>query len=103
MTPKFIVTKHQALQVALINQPLKRNRLNGLEDMTTSEGGEKKENIPLEFIMDKLDVMEARIEDNLQMGEVRYEFQTTTDWWREESVKEIKKSLENAWAAIEDV
>ena len=47
--------------------------------MTTSEGGEKKENIPLEFIMDKLDVMEARIEDNLQMGEVRYEFQTTTD------------------------
>ena len=71
--------------------------------MTTIEGGEKEENISLKFIMDKLDAMEARIEDNLQMGEVRYEFKQQQIDDVEESVKEIEKSLENAWAAIEDV
>ena len=74
-----------------------------MEDMTTIEGGEKEENISLKFIMDKLDAMEARIEDNLQMGEVRYEFKQQQIDDVEESVKEIEKSLENAWAAIEDV
>ena len=74
-----------------------------MEDMTTSEGGEKEENISLKFIMDKLDAMEARIEDNLQMGEVRYEFKQQQIDGVKESVKEIEKSLENAWAAIEDV
>ena len=71
--------------------------------MTTSEGGEKGENMSLMFIMDKLDAMEARIEDNLQMGEVRYEFKQQQIDGVKESVKEIEKSLENAWAAIEDV
>ena len=75
--------------------------------MTTSEGSEIEENISLEIIMDKLNAMEARIKDNFtqvhsQMGELRYEFKQQIDGVNE-SIKDIEKSLENAWAAIEDV
>ena len=75
--------------------------------MTTSEGSETEENISLKIIMDKLKAMEARIEDNFtqvhsQMGELRYEFKQQIDGVKE-SIKDIaEKSLENAWAAIDD-
>ena len=36
------------------------------------------------------------------MGELRYEFKQQIDGVKE-SIKDIEKSLENAWAAIEDV
>ena len=79
-----------------------------MEDMTTSEGSETEENISLKIIMDKLKAMEARIEDNFtqvhsQMSELRYaEFKQQIDGVKE-SIKDIEKSLENAWAAIDDV
>ena len=68
---------------------------------------ETDENTFLKIIMDKLNAMEARIEDNFtqmhsQMGELRYEFKQQIDGVKE-SIREIEKSLENAWAAIEDV
>ena len=68
--------------------------------MTTSEGSEIEENISLKIIMDKLNTMEARIEDNFtqvhsQMGELRYEFKQQIDGVKE-SIKDIEKSLENA-------
>ena len=37
-----------------------------------------------------------------QVGELRYEFKQQIDGGKE-SIKDIEKSLENAWAAIEDV
>ena len=45
--------------------------------MTTSEGREREENISLKIIMDKLNAIEARVEDyftqvHSQMGELRY-------------------------------
>ena len=43
---------------------LKRKRRNSLEVMTKSEGSEIEENISLKIIMEKLNAMEARIEDN---------------------------------------
>ena len=78
-----------------------------MEDMATSEGSEIEESISLKIIMDKLNAMEARIKDNFtqvhsQMGELRYEFKQQIDGVNE-SIKDIEKSLENAWAAIEDV
>ena len=56
---------------------LKRNRLKSTKDMTTSQGREIEENISLKIIMDKLNALEARVEDNFtqvhsQMGELRY-------------------------------
>ena len=61
-----------------------------MEDMTTSEGtlSEIEENIPLRFIMDKLNAMEARIEHNFtqvhsQMGELRYKFKQQIDGEKE--------------------
>ena len=59
------------------------------------------------IIMDKLNAIEARVEDNFtqvhsQMGELRYaEFQQQFDGVKK-SIKKIEKSLENAWGAIED-
>ena len=55
-----------------------RNQLKSMEDMTASEGSEREENISLKIIMDKLNAIEARIEDNFtqvhsQMGELRHE------------------------------
>ena len=75
--------------------------------MATSEGSEIEESISLKIIMDKFNAMEARIEDNFtqihsKMGELRYEFKQQIDGVKE-SIKDIEKSLENAWAAIEDV
>lgn len=57
--------------------------------------------------MDKVNAMEARIEDNItqvhsQMDKQQYEFTQQINGVKE-SKKEIEKSLENAWAAIEDV
>ena len=61
----------------------------------------------MKIIIDKLNAMEARMEGNFtqvhsQMGELRYEFKQQIDRVKE-SIKEIEKSLENAWAAIKDV
>jgi len=75
--------------------------------MTTIEGSEIEENISLKIIMDKLNAMESKIKDNFtqvhsQMGELRCEFKQQIDGVKE-SIKEIEKSLENSWAAIEDV
>ena len=75
--------------------------------MTTSEASEIEEHISLKIIMNKLNAMEARIEDNFtqvhsQMGELRYEFKQQIDGVKE-SIRDIEKSLQNAWAAIEDV
>ena len=64
---------------------LKRNRLKSMKDVTTSEGSEIEENISLKIIMDKLNAMEARIEDNFTqvhslMTELRYaEFKQQID------------------------
>ena len=54
------------------------NQLKSMEDMTASEGSEREKNISLKIIMDKLNAIEARSEDNFtqvhsQMGELRYE------------------------------
>ena len=54
------------------------NQLKSMEDMTASEGSEREKNISLKIIMDKLNTIEARSEDNFtqvhsQMGELRYE------------------------------
>ena len=78
-----------------------------MEDIATSEGSKMEESISLKIIMEKLNAMEARIEDNFnqvhsQMGELRYEFKQQIDGVKE-SIEDIEKSLENAWAAIEDV
>ena len=77
---------------------LKRNRRKSMEDMATSEGSEIEESISLKIIMDKLNAMEARGQLHpgaFTNGRTKVRVQTT-NWWRE-------KSLENAWAAIEDV
>ena len=55
-----------------------------MEDMTTSEGSEVEEDIPLKIVMDMLNGMGARIENNLtqvhsQMRELRCEFNQQTD------------------------
>ena len=55
-----------------------------MKDMATSEGSEIEESISLKIIMDKLNAMEARIEDNFtqmhsQMGELRYKFKQQID------------------------
>ena len=104
----FLMPKRQVRSPCCPDKPnLKRNRRKSMEVMTTSEGSEVEENISLKIIMDKLNAMEARIEDNFtqmhsQMGELRYEFKQQIDGVKE-SIKDIEKSLENAWAAIEDV
>ena len=54
------------------------NQLKSMEDMTASEGSEREKNLSLKIIMDKLNTIEARSEDNFtqvhsQMGELRYE------------------------------
>ena len=54
------------------------NQLKSMEDMTASEGSEREKNISLKIIMDKLNAIEARSEDNFtqvhsQMGVLRYE------------------------------
>ena len=54
------------------------NQLKSMEDMTASEGSEREKNISLKIIMDKLNAIEARSEDNFtqvhsQMGELRHE------------------------------
>ena len=64
-----------------------------MEDMTTNEGRKIEENISLKIIMDKLNAMEARKEDNFtqvqsQMGELRCEFKQQIDGVKE-SIKEI--------------
>ena len=74
--------------------------------MTTNEGSEIEENISLKIIMEKLNAMEARIEENFtqvhsQMGDLRYEFKQIDG--AKESIKDIEKSRENTWTAIEDV
>lgn len=61
----------------------------------------------LQLIMDKLKAMETRIEDNFSqihsdMAELRCEFKQQIDGVKD-SIKDIEKSLDNAWAAIEDV
>ena len=78
-----------------------------MEDMAASEDSEIEESISLKIIMDKLNAMEARIEDNFtqvhsQMGELGHEFKQQIDGVKE-SIKHIEKSRENAWATIEDV
>ena len=40
------------------------NQLKSMEDMTASEGSEREKNISLKIIMDKLNAIEARSEDN---------------------------------------
>ena len=67
---------------------LKRNRRKNIENMTTSEGSEIEGNISLKIIIDKLNAMDARIEDNFiqvhsQMGELRYEFKRQIDGVKE--------------------
>ena len=54
------------------------NQLKSMEDMTASEGSEREKNLSLKIIMDKLNTIEARSEDNFtqvhsQIGELRYE------------------------------
>lgn len=71
------------------------------------EEGNSGEQMSLQLIMDKLNAMETRIEDNFSqihsdMAELRCEFKQQIDGVKE-SIKDIEKSLENAWAAIEDV
>ena len=57
--------------------------------------------------MDKLTPIESRMEDNFsqmhsQMSELRCEFKVQIDGVKV-NIKEIEKSLEHAWAEIEDV
>lgn len=65
------------------------------------------EQMSLQIIMDKLNAMDTRNEDNFSqihsdMAELRCEFKQQIDGVKD-SIKEIEKSLDNAWAAIEDV
>ena len=100
--------KRQARSPSCPQKPnAKRNRRKSSEGMTTNEGCELEENISLKIILDKLNAMEARIENNFtqvhsQMDELRCDFKQQMDGVKE-SVREIEKSLEFAWAAIEDV
>ena len=71
------------------------------------EKDNSEEQMSLQLIMDKLNSMETRIENNFSqihsdMAELRCEFKQQIDDVKD-SIKEIEKSLENAWAAIEDV
>lgn len=73
--------------------------------MITNEGSE--ENISPMIILDKINAMEARIENpfsqvHLQMDELRCDFKQAMESVKE-SVREIEKSLEFAWEAIEYV
>ena len=74
----FLKFKRQVRSPSCSDKPsLKRNLLKKTKDMTTSEGREIEENISLKIIMDKLNAIEARVEDNFtqvhsQMGELRY-------------------------------
>ena len=57
--------------------------------------------------MDKLTSIESRMEDNFSqihslISELRCEFKVQIDGVKV-NIKEIEKSLENAWAEIEDV
>ena len=93
----FLMPKQQVRSPSCPDKPnLKRNRQKSMEDMTTIEGREIEENFSLKIIMDKLKAMEARIEDNFSQGHSQID-------GVKESIKDIEKSLENAWAAIEDV
>ena len=104
------MSKQQVRSSSCPDKPkVKRTRLKNMEDMTTSEGSEIEEDISLKIIMDKLNAMEARIEDNFtqvhsQMDELKYEFKQQIDGVKE-AIKQIivAKSLENVWAAIKDV
>lgn len=90
--------------------------------MITNDGSELGENISPMIILDKINAMEARIENHfsqvhLQMDELRCDFKQAMEDVKEsvretfkqamesvkESVREIEKSLEFSWAAIEDV
>ena len=74
----FLMFKRQVRSPSCPDKPsLKRNLLKSTKDMTTSEGREREENISLKIIMDKLNAIEARVEDyftqvHSQMGELRY-------------------------------
>ena len=74
----FLMFKRQVLSPSCPNEPsLQGNRLKNTEDMINSEGREIEEIISLKIIMDKLNAIEARIEDNFtqvhsQIGELRY-------------------------------
>ena len=91
----------------LENRSPKRNRLKSQENIEMSTSNESEDPISLKIIMDKLNSIETRMEDNFtqmhsQMAELRCEFKQQIDGVKV-NIKEIEKSLENAWAVIEDV
>ena len=63
--------------------------------------------LPLKVILDKLNVMESRMEDNFtnlhtELSTLRCELMQEMEGVKC-SIKEIEKSLENAWTTIKDV
>ncbi|KAL9952957.1 hypothetical protein ACROYT_G040290 [Oculina patagonica] len=88
--------------------PKRRLRLKSQEkpDMTSSKL-DSEDQVSLRMIMDKLTSLESRMEDNFslmhsQMSELRCEFKEKIDGVKV-NIKDMEKSLEHAWAVIEDV
>ncbi len=105
--PDLLMSKRQVRSPSCVEDPTPKRRLKKQEkpDMTSSKDPE--DQVSLRMIMDKLTSLESRMEDNFsqmhsQMSELRCEFKEQIDGVKV-NIKEIEKSLEHAWAVIEDV
>ena len=104
----LLMSKRQVRSPSCLENPSpKRNRLKSQEKSEMSSGKDSEDQVSLRIIMDKLTSIESRMEDNFSqihslISELRCEFKVQIDGVKV-NIKEIEKSLENAWAEIEDV